>query len=248
MKKLVTALLAVMMIASLASLAAFADGATAFHVMDTTVEEGATEVTVTVNVENTPAAGITGAKWFINYDEALTLKKAEKGTFTAEGQFGTSQNLTDKPYSFLWALGTDAVKVDGSLCTVTFTLPEGAKAGDTYSVSVTYSEDDTLDMNLESYKGFTMINGTISVVEKSVPSDTNTEAPKDDPTTEAPKDDPTTEAPKDDPTTEAPKADDTTKKADDNKSAATGDMIAVVAAVMVVALGAAIVVKKVNVK
>ena len=237
MKKLVTALLAVMMIASLASLAAFADGATAFHVMDTTVEEGATEVTVTVNVENTPAAGITGAKWFINYDEALTLKKAEKGTFTAEGQFGTSQNLTDKPYSFLWALGIDAVKVDGSLCTVTFTLPEGAKAGDTYSVSVTYSEDDTLDMNLESYKGFTMINGTISVVEKSVPSDAITEAPKDDPTTEAPKADDTTK-----------KADDTTKKADDNKSAATGDMIAVVAAVMVVALGAAIVVKKVNVK
>ena len=244
MKKLVTALLAVMMIASLASLAAFADGATAFHVMDTTVEEGATEVTVTVNVENTPAAGITGAKWFINYDEALTLKKAEKGTFTAEGQFGTSQNLTDKPYSFLWALGTDAVKVDGSLCTVTFTLPEGAKAGDTYSVSVTYSEDDTLDMNLESYKGFTMINGTISVVEKSVPSDTTTEAPKDDPTTEAPKADDTNK--KADDTTK--KADDTTKKADDNKSAATGDMIAVVAAVMVVALGAAIVVKKVNVK
>ena len=244
MKKLVTALLAVMMIASLASLAAFADGATAFHVMDTTVEEGATEVTVTVNIENTPAAGITGAKWFINYDEALTLKKAEKGTFTAEGQFGTSQNLTDKPYSFLWALGIDAVKVDGSLCTVTFTLPEGAKAGDTYSVSVTYSEDDTLDMNLESYKGFTMINGTISVVEKSVPSDTTTEAPKDDPTTEAPNADDTTK--KADDTTK--KADDTTKKADDNKSAATGDMIAVVAAVMVVALGAAIVVKKVNVK
>lgn len=236
MKKLVTALLAVMMIASLASLAAFADGEkTAFHVMDTTVEEGATEVTVTVNIENTPAAGITGAKWFINYDEALTLKKAEKGTFTAEGQFGTSQNLTDRPYSFLWALGTDVVKVDGSLCTVTFALPEGAKAGDTYSVSVTYSEADTLDMNLESYKGFTMINGTISVVEKSVPSDTTTEAPKPDDTTKMPDD-----------TTK--KADDTTKKADDNKSAATGDMIAVVAAVMVVALGAAIVVKKVNVK
>ena len=242
MKKLVTALLAVMMIASLASLAAFADGATAFHVMDTTVEEGATEVTVTVNIENTPAAGITGAKWFINYDEALTLKKAEKGTFTAEGQFGTSQNLTDKPYSFLWALGTDAVKVDGSLCTVTFTLPEGAKAGDAYSVSVTYSEDDTLDMNLESYKGFTMINGTISVVAKAEPSDTTTEAPKPDDTTKMP-DDTTKKA---DDTTK--KADDTTKKADDNKSAATGDMIAVVAAVMVVALGAAIVVKKVNVK
>ena len=240
MKKLVTALLAVMMIASLASLAAFADGEkTAFHVMDTTVEEGATEVTVTVNIENTPAAGITGAKWFINYDEALTLKKAEKGTFTAEGQFGTSQNLTDKPYSFLWALGTDVVKVDGSLCTVTFTLPEGAKVGDTYSVSVTYSEADTLDMNLESYKGFTMINGTISVVEKSVPSDTTAKA--DDTTAKA--DDTTAKA---DDTTK--KADDTTKKADDNKSAATGDMIAVVAAVMVVALGAAIVVKKVNVK
>ena len=236
MKKLVTALLAVMMIASLASLAAFADGEkTAFHVMDTTVEEGATEVTVTVNIENTPAAGITGAKWFINYDEALTLKKAEKGTFTAEGQFGTSQNLTDKPYSFLWALGTDVVKVDGSLCTVTFALPEGAKAGDTYSVSVTYSEADTLDMNLESYKGFTMIDGTISVVAKAEPSDTTTEAPKPDDTTKMPDD-----------TTK--KADDTTKKADDNKSAATGDMIAVVAAVMVVALGAAIVVKKVNVK
>ena len=242
MKKLVTALLAVMMIASLASLAAFADGATAFHVMDTTVEEGATEVTVTVNVENTPAAGITGAKWFINYDEALTLKKAEKGTFTAEGHFGTSQKLTDKPYSFLWALGTDAVKVDGSLCTVTFTLPEGAKAGDTYKVSVTYSADDTLDMNLESYKDITMIDGTISVVAKAEPSDTTTEAPKPDDTTKMP-DDTTKKA---DDTTK--KADDTTKKADDTKSAATGDMIAVVAAVMVVALGAAIVVKKVNVK
>ena len=239
MKKLVTALLAVMMIASLASLAAFADGEkTAFHVMDTTVEEGATEVTVTVNIENTPAAGITGAKWFINYDEALTLKKAEKGTFTAEGQFGTSQNLTDKPYSFLWALGTDVVKVDGSLCTVTFTLPEGAKAGDTYSVSVTYSEADTLDMNLESYKGFTMINGTISVVEKSVPSDTTAKAEPTDTTAKA---EPTDTTAKAEPT-------DTTAKADDNKSAATGDMIAVVVAVMVVALGAAIVVKKVNVK
>lgn len=243
MKKLVTALLAVMMIASLASLAAFADGEkTAFHVMDTTVEEGATEVTVTVNIENTPAAGITGAKWFINYDEALTLKKAEKGTFTAEGQFGTSQNLTDKPYSFLWALGTAAVTEDGSLCTVTFALPEGAKAGDTYSVSVTYSEADTLDMNLESYKGFTMINGTISVVEKSVPSGTTTEAPAPGSTEEPKPQEPTATA------TAEPKADDTTKKADDNKSAATGDMIAVVAAVMVVALGAAIVVKKVNVK
>ena len=229
MKKLVTALLAVMMIASLASLAAFADGEkTAFHVMDTTVEEGATEVTVTVNIENTPAAGITGAKWFINYDEALTLKKAEKGTFTAEGQFGTSQNLTDKPYSFLWALGTAAVTEDGSLCTVTFTLPEGAKVGDTYKVSVTYSADDTLDMNLESYKDITMIDGTISVVAKAEPSGTTTAEPKADDTTK--------------------KADDTTKKADDNKSAATGDMIAVVVAVMVVALGAAIVVKKVNVK
>lgn len=241
MKKLVTALLAVMMIASLASLAAFADGETAFHVMDATVEEGATEVTVTVNVENTPAAGITGAKWFIDYDEALTLKAAAKGTFTAEGQFGTSQNLTDKPYSFLWALGTDAVKEDGSLCTVTFTLPEGAKAGDTYKVSVTYSADDTLDMNLDSYKDITMIDGTITVVEKSVPTET-TEAPVPTETTEAP-------APVDDDTTTAePKTDDTTKKADDNKAPATGDMIAVVAAVMVVALGAAIVVKKVNVK
>lgn len=242
MKKLVTALLAVMMIASLASLAAFADGATAFHVMDTTVEEGATEVTVTVNVENTPAAGITGAKWFISYDEALTLKAAAKGTFTAEGQFGTSQNLTDNPYSFLWALGTDAVKVDGSLCTVTFTLPEGAKVGDTYKVSVTYSADDTLDMNLESYKDITMIDGTISVVAKAEPSDTTTEAPAPGSTEEPKPQEPTATA------TAEPKADDTTKKADDNKSAATGDMIAVVAAVMVVALGAAIVVKKVNVK
>ena len=237
MKKLVTALLAVMMIASLASLAAFADGEkTAFHVMDTTVEEGATEVTVTVNIENTPAAGITGAKWFINYDEALTLKKAEKGTFTAEGQFGTSQNLTDKPYSFLWALGTAAVTEDGSLCTVTFTLPEGAKVGDTYKVSVTYSADDTLDMNLESYKDITMIDGTISVVAKAEPSDTTAKAEPTDTTAKA------------EPTDTTKKADDTTKKADDNKSAATGDMIAVVAAVMVVALGAAIVVKKVNVK
>lgn len=243
MKKFVTALLAVMMIASLASLAAFADGEkTAFHVMDTTVEEGATEVTVTVNIENTPAAGITGAKWFINYDEALTLKKAEKGTFTAEGQFGTSQNLTDKPYSFLWALGIAAVTEDGSLCTVTFTLPEGAKVGDTYKVSVTYSADDTLDMNLESYKDITMIDGTISVVAKAEPSGTTTEAPAPGSTEEPKPQEPTATA------TAEPKADDTTKKADDNKSAATGDMIAVVAAVMVVALGAAIVVKKVNVK
>lgn len=243
MKKLVTALLAVMMIASLASLAAFADGEkTAFHVMDTTVEEGATEVTVTVNIENTPAAGITGAKWFINYDEALTLKKAEKGTFTAEGQFGTSQNLTDKPYTFLWALGIAAVTEDGSLCTVTFTLPEGAKVGDTYKVSVTYSADDTLDMNLESYKDITMIDGTISVVAKAEPSGTATEAPAPGSTEEPKPQEPTATA------TAEPKADDTTKKADDNKSAATGDMIAVVVAVMVVALGAAIVVKKVNVK
>ena len=252
MKKFLSAILVVLMVASVASVAAFAADGAAIHVADVEVELGATEVVVPINVENMPEGGITSAKIFVSYDEKLTAVEGilDKEQFTNNA---TWSPMDQTPLTWLYIHGTAAQTNDGMLCAVKFALPADAAVGDTYAVSVELSAEDIFDMD-EKEVAFEAINGSITVVEPTTASET-TEAPDTEaPDTEAPD----TEAPADDTKADDTKADDTkaddteapaaTDKPADNKAPATGDMVFVVLAVMVVALGAAIVVKKVNVK
>lgn len=251
MKKFLSAILVVLMVASVASVAAFAADGAAIHVADVEVELGTTEVVVPINVENMPEGGITSAKIFVSYDEKLTVAETILDTV----QFTNNATWSPKdatPLTWLYIHGTAAQTNDGMLCAVKFALPADAAVGDTYEVSVELSAEDIFDMD-EKEVAFEAINGSITVVEPTTASET-TEAPDTEaPDTEAPDDTKADDTKADDTKADDTKADDTkapaaTDKPADNKAPATGDMVFVVLAVMVVALGAAIVVKKVNVK
>lgn len=246
MKKFLSAILVVLMVASVASVAAFAADGAAIHVADVEVELGTTEVVVPINVENMPEGGITSAKIFVSYDEKLTVVDTILDTV----QFTNNATWSPKdatPLTWLYIHGTAAQTNDGMLCAVKFALPADAAVGDTYAVSVELSAEDIFDMD-EKEVAFEAINGSITVVEPTTASET-TEAPDTEaPDTEAPDDTKADDTKADDTKADDTKAPAATDKPADNKAPATGDMVFVVLAVMVVALGAAIVVKKVNVK
>jgi hypothetical protein len=245
MKKVLTAILLVAMIASIASVAAFADYTpltiTAGAV---TVEEGATEAVVPVTVENANALGISSI--------TVTVKAAGASITAVDAADLASGNwiVSDLPAedaTVMWAdiaKGTHDAKV--TFANVKVAIPADAKAGDKIDVQVIVSEDadnyvsfDEVDDDTVGY-GATGVAGSITITEKAAaPVETEPDETKPDETKPDETKPDETKAPE-------TKADD--KKDDGKKAPQTGDVAIIVVAAMIVALGTAIVVKKVNVK
>ena len=249
MKKILSVLCVLAFVASFACIGVSADATPSFALVAEPITEGAT--TVTVKLQGTLPEGteVAQAGFTVEYDEALTLTEAKN--VYAGAMFIGGQTTDVKPYPVLWILGTSSLPVGTSdMVEFTFALPEGAAAGDTYEVTLTIdTENAPANINGDvTYADAPVANAALEVVAETTVAETTTEATETE--TEAPvaseseskapvaseSEAPaatTTEAPA---TTKAPSA------------AQTGDMMFVVVAVMVVALGADVVVKKVNVK
>lgn len=252
MKKILSLLCAVIMVASLACLSAFAaDPAVTVSAVAHEVAIGDNKLAVDI-VMNVPAdVEINGFKYAVSYD-AEKMVLAEEPEFEIKGNGMTSQTIDVNPYALVWAgIGKQAIKGTGEdilVLTLNFELKAAAVEGAKYDVTI--AAEEIKDSNGASIQDSAVIENANVVVEAPV---VTTEAPVV--TTEAPAtsdDAPATSAEAPVATeTEAPAATTTaapaTTKAPD-KASQTGDMMFVVVAVMVVALGAAVVVKKVNVK
>lgn len=234
MKRIFAVLLAVVVLSSMAVIATSAAGAT-LTVDAVEVVEGTTEAVV--NVVLSENAKITSLKADVAYDDTkITLTSIKKGDVVKEygGQYVNSETISVNPQVIYWVIATEDTEMGGSVATMTFKLPEDAKAGDKFDLTLKVYAEDTKNVAKEEV-AVEAISGSISVVAK-------TEAPTEAPTeTEAPTAAPT-EAPKTEAPTEAP-----TSKAP-NKNPQTADMAVIAFAVMVVALGTAVVVKKVSAK
>ena len=266
MKKILSVLCVVAMIASFACFSVSADEtapAASFAIVIDPVAEGATELTANLMV--TLPEGATGYEigaygLDMSYD-ASVMTLAEEPSWEVKGTTVNSENVTDLPYMFLWvSVKTgEQYKAGTTLAaTMKFTLAAPAAIGSEYKIDLAINEENGV-ASMASKDGTYVetkytaeqvaVAGATYVVE-AAPVITTTEAPETSEvtTTEAPKADDTTKA---DETTKAPettttKAPETTKAPD--KATQTGDMAFVVVAVMVVALGAAVVVKKVSVR
>lgn len=113
--------------------------------VDTVTAKAGETAEVCVRLSDNP--GILGAIITMNYDSALTLEAAAPGralsglTMTPPGQFVS-------PCNFVWdGVGTPDT-ADGVLLTLTFRLPEDARTGAEYAVSVSLTEDNIIDGNL----------------------------------------------------------------------------------------------------
>lgn len=172
MKKLVSWLLVVIMVATLLPASIFAAGSdTTLSVTSATAAPGET-VTVDVMVENNP--GILGATLQISYDEGLTLVDAKAGeafshlTMTKPGAFAS-------PCQFVWD-GQECNPEDvrnGVVLTLTFLVAEGIADDTSLSVDISVPNDDLVDNNLNMIVATTN-NGTIKVA-SYLPGDVNSD-------------------------------------------------------------------------
>lgn len=244
MKKLFTAILLVAMIASIASVAAFAADYQPVTVSadNITVEEGATEAVVTVKVANPNALGLSTVLATVKVEG--TQVTAVKGLLVGQNQ---PNDLPADEARLLWAdTATGTHDAEFAFAEFTVAIPEGAKVGDVLTVEVIVSDDED---NYQSFDndadlgdtvgyGATAVNGSITIVEKAVDPEPQ---PQPQPGPVDGSDKPAESV--------SDKPEESKKAAEGGKKAPqTGDVAIIVVAAMVVALGTAIVVKKVNVK
>ncbi len=140
------------------------------------------EFTVTIDISNNP--GIIGAKLNINYDvDVLELVSAEAGNFTNGSvnvgdevipNYNFSENVTDYPYVINWTdpLATENITTNGTFAVLTFRVKASATEGTT-EISITFDEDDIVDVDLNNV-AFETVNSTVTItVEDTVSGDAN---------------------------------------------------------------------------
>ena len=269
MKKILSVLCALAFIASFACLGVSADApAVSFALEAAPVVEG--DTTLNVNLVVTLPEGATGYELGLfgldmSYDSSV-LTLAEEPSWEVKGTTQNSEDVSVNPYMHLWVSIKPAEQYKAGstvAATMIFNLAQPAVAGNEYKIDLAVNAENgvaSMASKDGEYKevAYTaeQIACTGAVVVATVPTvETTTAAPvvTDAPATDAPATDaPATDAPAADETTAAETTEATTTttattKAPD-KATQTGDMMFVVVAVMVVALGAAVVVKKVSVR
>ena len=250
MKKLLTAILVVAMIASIAAVASFADYDPLTITAGTVeVEEGATEAIVPITISGIPTE--------LGISSITVTVKAEGTTLSLEGKLA-GQNVAGDPaesVSLMWAdVSKGCKEAEVLFAEATVAIPEGAKAGDEITVEVLVSDDPDNYLSFEEVDGDTVgfgatgVNGKITVVEaKPVDSGSGSGSDSDSDSDSAivepiGSEDQSGEASE----TEAAGTEGENKGG--KTSPQTSDVAIIVVVAMVVALGTAIVVKKVNVK
>ena len=194
MKKILAfALSALLLLTVCASLSASADAGIAISVDKATGAAGE-DVVVNFNVDSN--SGFWGLSLDVAYDTSvLTLKKVDfADAFKAEAGFLPVEAGAEK-FTINAAANslTENVTLTGVLATATFTIAEGATEGAVADITVTFNENNQIDVDMNNVPT-TVSAGSVTVKK----AEETTKAPED--TTKAPED--TTKAPED--TTAAP--------------------------------------------
>jgi len=166
-KKVMSFLLAVMLVFSVMATTVLAAGEPTIRVSEANAKPGDT-VDITVSLENNP--GIINLKLNVAYDStALTLTGR-----TDANIFGTAfhapvneSNPASNPYILSWANDTveENLTVTGTLVTLRFKVNEGAAAGK-HDITVSYKSSDIYDIDLKPV-AFTVVSGAITVEAES---------------------------------------------------------------------------------
>ena len=155
MKRRVIALfLAVMMLASMMAVTAYAEGTPTFRVSDAGEAAKGAEVSVTVSLENNP--GIMSFSLTLTYDETrLSLVSLEHGSLTS------SEFWTVNGARATWLASSD-VSYNGVFLTANFTVLDDAPLGDA-AVSISYQPGDIGNFNEEEIN-FEVVAGGVTVI------------------------------------------------------------------------------------
>lgn len=263
MKKILTAILVIAMIASIACVAASADDAVVLTAGEVEAAPGTTAI-VEVTLTNVHELGVGSFLYTIKV-EGLTISKGNgdlKGTYQF-GDFGTEENTV------MWAYTESVIEEGTVVASYEIEIPADAAIGTEYVVTITPDDDpdnfltvgDDAQTGEPLGLGGTGVNGKITVVEATTnTSDTDTQPADPTDTVDTADTADTADTGNNNESQDSGEAtgseaagsedagSDTEKPDDGKKAPQTGDIAIIVVAAMIVALGTAIVVKKVNVK
>jgi hypothetical protein len=127
-------------------------------VRNTTAAAGST-VDVTVDIKNNP--GVAGARLYIAQDTKLTLKSATVGDAFSALDYTPPYELSN-PCPFNWDSLDAVANTDGTILILTFEVAADATAGEQLSVSVSYSQGDLYDYDLNDLTPAT-VGGAITI-------------------------------------------------------------------------------------
>lgn len=176
MKRVLSAITALVIILTASVFVSGASDAAVITVSTAEALVGDTEISVEVRVTDIPSSGLSGVKVTLGFDPALTVVSVENGTAPGQNMAGpidAADGYIAGRLSYAWVAGTESVNDDFTLCTVTFAIPEGAEAGTSWEIAVSADADDIFDIDLNNVP-FAVQNGSISISDVNVlPGDVN---------------------------------------------------------------------------
>ena len=157
MKKVLSILVMVAMLASFIALPAAAAETVTLTVSNVTAQPGE-EVTVTISVANNP--GLASLVFDVAYDSVLTLTNV---TFNpAFGAYATAPTPYRNPEPITMISPLSDITTNGIFVTLTFKVSEKAAFGYQANVTVTFNADDIYDGNFDTVP-MSVINGAVTV-------------------------------------------------------------------------------------
>ena len=163
MKKLTSLILSVILVCSCMPVAFALDAQPTVTVQSASAAPGG-QVSVQVVLSNNP--GLVTMLLRVGYDSSvLTLQSVTDGGLFGEGNAYFGNDTTANPYVLMWedGLATENHTADGTLATLTFSVAENARSGDT-EISVTADSDSTLNVDLEHVQPNTQ-NGIVTITD-----------------------------------------------------------------------------------
>lgn len=163
MKKLLSVLLAALMIATMGCVIAF--GASGSLSVSSVSGKPGDTVDVTVNIGSNP--GVTILMFNVSYDPALTLTKVTNGSIFPASDMTAGGDLSANPYNLSWGSYTASVNNTGTgkLVTLTFKIAANASAGQK-KITITPDADNTVNKDFTPIS-FNTASGNVTV---SVPA------------------------------------------------------------------------------
>ena len=164
MKKLLSLVLAALMVFALTANMAFAADTMTISAENVEITEGTATADVTISISDNP--GIATFGFDVGYDaDAMTVKSwSTTGNIFAESEI--ESNLTKNPFIISAYTGKANKTNNGEFVTLTFEIKEGTPAG---KYDITLSENKKLGgaLNIDGEDvPYTLVNGSVTVTEK----------------------------------------------------------------------------------
>jgi hypothetical protein len=172
MKKIVSILLMMVMLVGMLGSFSVMAADTDITTISVAEKNGFASQAVTVKIDVDKTYGLSAATLKIKYDTALELLYVENGTYfpnmADSAIYGQDLGGVNGEYTYIgYGNGEDSNKIRGTFVKLTFKLPENAKSGDSFPITIE-KNGSVLLTGKDTQKPFTFENGGINGISNAL--------------------------------------------------------------------------------